>query len=103
MAGFALGSDASRVVTILAVLGLVGSLIWLFVGHRSVVVAGYYWDRVRECEADLPDAERVYTNAQDWRAKTRPPIFGVAVSSYLAYAFPALWAATWVFALALRP
>ena len=102
MAGFALGKDLPPLFTILPILGLAGSLIWLYMGHRSVVVGKYYRDEVHACEESLPDNQRVYTNSENWRKSTCPPIFAFPVSKYFAYLLPGLWALAWLVLLVWR-
>ena len=102
MAGFALGRDFPQLVTILPLLGFASSLIWLYVGHRSIIVADYFWKQIVTCESSLPENERVYTNAQNWRGITHPPILGIPVTMYFARFLPGLWAATWLVLLVWR-
>jgi len=96
MAGFALAKDFPEVKFILPLLGFVSSLIWFYIGYRSIVVGKYFRDEVRKCEENLSEDERVYTNAENWRKSSRPPGFGFPVSKYFAYFLPGLWGATWL-------
>ncbi|MEK7281282.1 MAG: hypothetical protein AAB037_02885 [Chloroflexota bacterium] len=102
MAGFALGSTAPKIATALPILGLFASLVWVYIGHRSLLVGDYFWKRVLECEALLEPDERVFTNALNWRRSTRPPIFGVPVGIYFGRVFPWMWVITWLAALVWR-
>jgi hypothetical protein len=103
IAGFGLGKDSSQLIIILPLLGFASSLIWLYVGHRSVKLENYYFRQVLICESCFPESERVYTDAKNWRKITDAPIMGLRVAMYLAYVLPGLWAITWFVLLLWRP
>ena len=96
MAGFALGMKLPTLAILLPSLGITGSLIWLYVSHRGRIQAKYFLEEIRRCELHLPEDERVYSDAQNWRKKTRSPILGIPVSAYFTYVLPVLWALTWL-------
>jgi hypothetical protein len=95
MAGFALGSDTPSATPLLAVLGFIGGCIWVYVGHRSLLTARYFWDRVLVCESTMPDTDRVITEFLEWRDETRIPIIGFPVETYIAKVLPIVWVLTW--------
>ena len=96
IAGFALGSNAPSVVALLPTLGLLTSAIWLYIGERSLMTAGYFWTKVLEVEAQLEPSERVFTDFFAWRERTRLRVVGFSVATYIARVLPLLWVLTWI-------
>ena len=101
MAGFALGSNAPRIVEVLPFFGLAASLMWLHIGYRTITVADHLYKKVTSCEESLPEEDRIYSQFLSWRRKEKPPIFRVRLSSYFGIGFPILWAITWSCAILL--
>ena len=102
MAGFALGSSAHRIVGVLPIFGLVASLIWLHIGHRTLRGSNFLHDKLADLESALPEEDQIYSTFRAWRRQEDPPPFRVRVSGYFGLGFPVLWAVTWALALYLR-
>jgi hypothetical protein len=101
MAGFALGSS-SAVVLGVPILGLLTSLIWLYVAERSLRTAQYFWGKVLEIELQFEPRHRLFTEFFEWRTRSRFPVIGFSVSVYVARVLPILWAASWIVAAWMR-
>jgi hypothetical protein len=95
MAGFAIGSNAPSIIRLLPGLGIIGSTLWIYIGHRSLRTTQYFRDRLLECEATMPEADRVMTAFFVWRRETKTPFIGFPIETYIAHVFPVVWALTW--------
>lgn len=101
MAGFALGNSPAVVVGV-PIIGLLTSLVWLYVAERSLRSANYFWAKVLETELRFEPGDRIFTHFFEWRTKTRFPLIGFSVSAYVARVLPILWALTWLLAASWR-
>jgi hypothetical protein len=101
MAGFALGNSSAVAIGV-PILGLLTSLIWLYIAERSLRSANYFWDKVLEMELQFEPDDRFFSQFFEWRTRTRFPVIGFSVSVYVARVLPTLWAASWILAAFLR-
>jgi hypothetical protein len=96
MAGFAAGSSTPSVLTLVSILGLLSSVVWIYIGIASRQMTEWYWTQIRSCESALPKQERLYSDSRDYRKKAQGRLAGLSVSKCLVYIFPTMWAATWI-------
>ena len=96
MAAFALGTNAHTVVTLLATIGMLTSVVWIYTGQRSLTTAAYFWERVIASEATLAPGSRVFTEFFDWRNQARWTPFGISTAVCIGRVLPWLWALTWL-------
>ncbi len=100
---FAFGRSSLILATVLPLLGLATTLLWLYLGHRTLLMYGYFRDIVESSETSLPEQDRIFTSEEKFREETRRPIFGIRVSSLFGYGLPLILAAAWLAILVSRP
>jgi hypothetical protein len=96
MAGFAAGSTTPTVLTLVSILGLLSSLVWIYIGIASRRMTEWYWEQLRKRESALPKQERLYSDSREYRKTAHCRLAGISVSKCLVYIFPVMWAATWL-------
>jgi len=84
---------------IVALVGLVLSIIWLYVGHLSRDAIILIWAEIYLLEESLPEKSRLFTRARKAREKSRARFFGLSVTKCFTYLFPAIWIVGWLAAL----
>ena len=101
IAGLAIGSTQTNfntdIIRVLIVLGLISSIIWLYVGKMGKLGADFFWKKLEIEEAKLPEGERFYIDSFTTRRKRR--IFKFAITDIFAYAVPSIWLIVWLFSL----
>lgn len=102
MAGFAITSAGHGVLILISTLGMVSSVVWLYIGHISRHMTEWYWQELKQIESNLPEEERLYSNARSFREDHQGRIMGLSVTKCLVYIFPTIWAFTWGVAFTLR-
>jgi hypothetical protein len=100
---YAFGRTSLTLTIILPLLGLATTFLWLYLGHRTLLMYGYFRDTVTGFEANLPEADRVFTMEEKFREETKRPILGFRVSSLFGYGLPLILVATWIAILVSRP
>jgi hypothetical protein len=93
---YAFGRNSFPLTIVIPVLGLTTSLLWLYLGHRTLMMYGYFRDAVIRSERDLPEAERVFTAEEKFRDEKHRPILGIRLSVYFGYGLPLILVATWL-------
>jgi hypothetical protein len=93
---FAFGRSAFPLAIVIPVLGLTTSLLWLYLGHRTLLMYGYFREAVLAAETSLPEAERVFTAEENFREERHRPVLGVRLSVYFGYGLPLILVATWL-------
>ena len=102
MAGLVLGSEeANFLPLVLSSLGLFISLMWLYIGWRTLTIADYFSSQLHRAETLLPQDDRIHSLAREWRGNSRPR-FGIRTSICLAVILPALWLIIWSVAMLWR-
>jgi len=95
LAGYGWGHKTKLLAILVPAMGLVSTLMWIHVAHRTLKVQRYYENLVLSHEKSLDEDERVYTTSRTWRRENDPPFGHLTTSKYFAYGFPFLWLLAW--------
>ncbi len=95
-AAFAFGRTSSALATVIPLLGLGTSFLWLYLGYRTLLMYGYFRDTVIAYEKALPESERVFTAEEKFREVDHRPVLGIRVSAYFGYGLPLMLVAAWL-------
>src|SRR5215831_15410379 len=102
MAALAFGKGSRSLSIIVPLLGLATSLLWLYLGHRTLLMYGYFRDAVKSYEMAVPEADRIFTEEEKFREQQHRPLLGIRVSSYFGYGLPLILIAAWLALIILR-
>lgn len=100
---FAFGRSYLTLEIVIPLLGLATSLLWLYLGRRTLLMYSYFRDAVKTYERNFPEVDRVFTAEEKFRDEEHPPLLGIRVSTYFGYGLPLILAAAWLALLVSRP
>jgi hypothetical protein len=100
---YAFGRSSLILTVVIPLLGLATSLLWLYLGRRTMLMYGYFRDTVKSFEMSLPEADRVFTAEERFREEEHKPLLGIRVSAYFGYGLPLILVSTWLAILISRP
>jgi len=101
MAALAFGKGSLSLSFIVPLLGLATSLLWLYLGHRTLLMYGYFRDTVKRYELSVPEADKIFMAEEKFREEEHRPLLGIRVSSYFGYGLPIILISAWLALLAL--
>jgi hypothetical protein len=93
---FAFGRASSSLAIVIPALGLITSLLWLYIGRRTLLLYGYFRDALKSFEHNLPEPDRVYTLEEQFREVVHRPFLGIRVSDYFGYGLPIIFVMVWL-------
>src|SRR5215831_5449369 len=101
MAALAFSKGSESLSIIVPLLGLATSLLWLYLGHRTLLMYGYFRDTVKRYEVSVPETDRIFTAEEKFKEEEHRPLLGIRVSSYFGYGLPLTLIAAWLALLVL--
>jgi hypothetical protein len=91
LTAFAFGRSASSLALVIPLLGLATSLLWLYLGYRTLLMYRYFRATVKSYELNLPEADRIFTAEEKFRDEEHRPLLGIRVSTYFGYGLHSFW------------
>ena len=96
-AAFAFGKTSSASLEIVVpLLGLATSLLWLYLGYRTLLMYGYFRETLMAFERTFPEADRVFTAEEKFREEEHKPLSGIRVSAYFGHGLPLILMTAWL-------